>query len=68
MEARRLDRRSRERVNAFYATALARFTSSVVFGALWLMWGWQIAVMLFMIGLIGAVSLSHRHITMSAAS
>jgi MFS family permease len=50
------------------ATALARFTSSVVFGALWLMWGWQIAVMLFMIGLIGAVGLSHRHITMSAAS
>jgi MFS family permease len=37
------------------ATALARFVSSVVFGAVWWQWGWQPALGLFLLGLVIAV-------------
>jgi MFS family permease len=33
-------------------TAIARFGSSVAFGAVWLAWGWQVAVVSFLVGLM----------------
>jgi len=44
------------------ATALARFGSSVMFGTLWLLWGWRTAVVLFMLGLAALVPVARRHV------
>lgn len=50
------------------ATALARFGSSIAFGALWLMFGWQTAVVVFMAGLAAIVPIAHHHVTRSSVS
>jgi MFS family permease len=42
------------------ATALARFASSVVFGALWMAWGWRGAVGAFALGLVVVVVRARR--------
>jgi MFS family permease len=41
-------------------TAIARFCSSVVFGALWVAWGWQSAVLIFAIGLLIMIPVARR--------
>jgi len=46
-------------------TALARFASSVLFGAVWLWWGWQTAVSLFGLALAVVVPLAYRRVLQS---
>ena len=43
-------------------TALARFASSVMFGAVWLAWGWQAAVVVFMVGLAVLIPVTSRSV------
>jgi MFS family permease len=42
------------------ATAIARFASSVLFGAAWLAWGWQTAVAVFGIALVVCIPMGSR--------
>jgi MFS family permease len=44
-------------------TALARFASSVVFGAVWLAWGWRAAVGTFAVGLLVVVLQARARLT-----
>jgi MFS family permease len=41
-------------------TAIARFCSSVIFGALWVAWGWQTAVLVFTICLLVMIPVARR--------
>jgi MFS family permease len=49
------------------ATALARFASSVIFGAVWLAWGWRAAVGLFAFGLLAVVVGARRRLVGAAS-
>jgi MFS family permease len=50
------------------ATALARFASSVVFGAAWLAWGWEMAVTGFLVGLLVLIPVAAQGFAMRAES
>jgi hypothetical protein len=41
-------------------TAIARFGSSVTFGAVWLAWGWQVGVVSFLVGLVVLLPVAAR--------
>lgn len=49
------------------AAAIARFGSSVAFGAMWMAWGWQVAVATFLVGLVLLLPVAARGLAVRIA-